>query len=78
MSSHRYNVSNLLVIAIQESTQHTRGIHLMMFDLWASVQDDEPTSKQHRVNAPCLPGSTLTLSPLSPTAVVIISGNPFY
>ena len=30
-------------------TQHTRVIHPMLFQCWASVEDDGPTSKQHSV-----------------------------
>ena len=35
-------------------TQQTRGIHPMLFQCWASVEDGVPTLKQLWVNAPCL------------------------
>ena len=38
------------------ATKETRGIHPMLFQCWASVEDGGPTLKQHWVNAPCLLG----------------------
>ena len=35
-------------------SQQTRGIHPMLFQCWASVEDDGPTLKQHLVNVSCL------------------------
>ena len=38
------------------ATQHTRGIHPMLFQCWPTVFDAGPTLKQHWVNASCLLG----------------------
>ena len=38
------------------TTQQTRGIHQMLFQCWASVEDGGPTLKQHWMNVSCLPG----------------------
>ena len=40
----------LRVVLVLAEPQQTRGIHLMMFQCWASVEDGGPTLKQHRVN----------------------------
>ena len=37
-------------------SQQTRGIHTMLFQCWASVEDGVPALKQLCVNAPCLLG----------------------
>ena len=37
--------------------QQTRGIHPMLFQCWASVEDGGPSLKQHWVNSPYLQGS---------------------
>ena len=37
-------------------TKQTRGIHSMLFQCWASVEDAGPTLKRHWVNASCLLG----------------------
>ena len=42
-------------------TQQTRGIHPMLFQCWASVEDGVPALKQLWVNAPCLLGRMLSL-----------------
>ena len=39
-------------------SQQTRGIHPMLLQCWASVEDGGPTLKQHWVNAPCLLGAS--------------------
>ena len=40
------------------TSQQTRGVHPMLVQCWASVEDAGPTLKQHRANAPCLLGAT--------------------
>ena len=35
------------------NSQQIRDINSMLFQCWASVEDDGPTLKQHRVNFPC-------------------------
>ena len=37
-------------------SQLTLGIHSMLFHCWTSVEDAEPTVKQHWVKASCLLG----------------------
>ena len=36
--------------------QQTRDVDPMLFQCWASVEDDGPTLKQHWVKVPCLLG----------------------
>ena len=40
------------------SSRQTRGIHPMLFQCWASVEDVGPSLKEHLVNASCLMGHT--------------------
>ena len=40
-------------------SRHTRGIHPMLFQCWASVEDGGPTLKRHWINASCLLGAVL-------------------
>ena len=62
------NVSLMLVYClprfpnINRPTQQTRGIHPMLLQCWASVEDGGPTLKQHWVNAPCLLGRQVSPS----------------
>ena len=43
---------------IWRSYPASRGIHPMLFQCWASVEDGEPTLKQYWVNISCLLGLT--------------------
>ena len=42
------------MIHLEYNAQQTRGIHSMLFQCWAHVEDGGPTLKQHWVNASCL------------------------
>ena len=42
---------------VRGTSQQTRGLHPMIFQCRASVEDGGPTLKLHRVNASCLLGS---------------------
>ena len=64
MTKDYVNLEIYLSIDCQQSnvTQQTRGIHPMLFQCWASVEDGGPTLKQHWVNAPCLLGRDCPVS----------------
>ena len=55
MNAYKIPVS----IETSQSSHQTRGIHPMLIQCWASVEDGGPTLKQHWVNAPCLLGPTI-------------------
>ena len=55
--------------------QQTRGIHTMVFQCWASVEDGGPTLKQHCVNVSCC-WDRLAIT-LTKPSLKIMSQQPF-
>ena len=53
-------------------TQQIGGIHPMLFQCWASVEDGGPALKQHRMNASCLLGRASR-----PHTFLLLSGYAF-